>query len=269
MQIPLVVKELVFLNTPLFFRRFHHIKGDLPADSLLIFTVSFNSLETIKVQVEYLDKNLRDNYQYIVCDNSSDTHESKKIEHYCKQSKVGYIRLRGNPYNGIDASKSHGIAINWMYRRVVKPSNAEFFGIIDHDIFPIKKTSIINKLRNSKVFGHTQVRGDRWYIWPGFSFFNRVLVGQKIYDFMPVAGLDTGGGNWESIFRLINKSRVITPKHEYIKYKDGDTIQSTSMEMIGDWLHLINGSGWRDGKKKANIAQLIQKVLDKDKIHRL
>lgn len=269
MQIPLLVKELVFLNTPLLLRRSHNITSDLSANRLLLLSIAYNSLETIKVQLEYLDKNLRDEYQYIVCDNSSDTQESKKIENFCKQSEVGYIRLLGNPYNGVDASKSHGLAINWMYRHVVKPSSARYFGTIDHDIFPIKKTSIINKLRNSKVFGHTQVRGDSWYLWPGFSFFNRMLVGKKKFNFMPVEGLDTGGGNWESIFRLINKSQVSKPVHKYIKYKDGDTIQSTSMEKIGDWLHLINSSGWRDGKKKVRIAQLIQKVLDKDKIHRL
>lgn len=265
MQIPLAVKEFVFLNTPAI-RQNYNIKHYLSGDRLLLFTIAFNSLEAIQIQAEHLNKYLKDSYVYLVCDNSSNTQVSNTIKEFCTKNDINYIRLIGNPYNGRDASKSHGLSINWIYKHVIKPSNAKYFGVIDHDIFPIKSTSIVDHLKGSKVYGHIQERGDRWYLWPGFSFFNRVLVGQKKFNFMPIAGLDTGGGNWELVFRLVDKSRIITPKHEYIKYKDGGIIQSTSMERIGDWLHLINGSGWRDGKKKDNIKKFIQKALDKAKI---
>lgn len=266
MRIPLYIKELLFLNRAPSTLNLRRETINLTPDTILIFTISFNNLETIKLQNEYLKKNLKDKYKYYVCDNSSDDQISKQIEKYCDEVGVDYLHLMGNPYNGIDVSKSHGIAINWAYRHIIKHSQSKYFGVLDHDIFPIKKTSILKNLKNSPVYGHIQERDDRWYLWPGFSFFNRKILDHKEYNFMPVSGLDTGGGNWKSIFQDINRRLIHVPKHRYIRYEKGDIVQKTSVEMIDSWLHLINASGWHDGNKKENIEKLIRKLLDKDKI---
>lgn len=265
MQISPAIKEYLFLSIPLFLFRSHFLNRKLSPKRIVIFTIAFNNIETIKLQAKYFSQNIKDNYQYIIGDNSTRIDISNEIEAYCQNSKIGYVRILHNPYNGVDASKSHGLAVNWMYKHIISPSNAEYFGVVDHDIFPTKRTSVIAHLKQVGVFGHVQVRGERWYLWPGFSFFNRNILGKKRYNFLPISGLDTGGGNWDPIYRYIDKSKLDKPKHYYIKYRDGDVVQNTSMEKIGDWLHLMNASGWKDGEVKTNISRLIQNIIDNDK----
>lgn len=233
--------------------------------NILIITIAFNNLETIIFQSEQLSKYLMDKHQYIVCDNSTNKIISQKIRNYCNLHKIGYIRLYGNPHNGHEASRSHAISLNWAYRHIIKPSSVRYFGVIDHDIFPIKNTTIIDKLGKSGVYGHLQQRGKKWYLWPGFSFFDKKFLGTKKIDFSPVKGLDTGGANWASIYRHIRKSSLETPIHTYIKYLNGEVVQNTSVERIGDWLHLMNASGWKDGMQKSGIKSLISKVLRKNR----
>lgn len=259
------MKELFFQFRPLFTFKNFNLNSRLSSNRVLIMTVAFNNLETIKVQAKYLAQNISDKYQYIVGDNSTKQDIAKRIEDFCRVSGIGYVRILSNPYNGVDASKSHGIAVNWMYEHLVKQSNARYFGIIDHDIFPIVSTSIIHSIGKIGFYGHIQTRENRWYLWPGFSFFDRKKLGNISYNFLPVSGLDTGGGNWELIYQYADRNRLNKPKHYYIKYRDGDVIQNTSMERIGDWLHLMNASGWKDGETKKDIATLIESVVIKDK----
>ena len=173
--------------------------------------------------------------------------------------------MLGNPQNGHEASRSHALSLNWAWRHIVKQSRPRYFGVIDHDIFPIKKTTILDKLSKNRIYGHIQYRGKKWYLWPGFSFFDKQYLDHKKLDFSPVKGLDTGGANWVSIYSHVRQSTLDIPSHTYIKYRDGDVVQNTSVEKIGDWLHLMNASGWKDGKKKSNIQAIISKVLHADR----
>jgi len=230
-----------------------------------ILTIAFNNLETIQTQVTYLKKYLKDNFKYIVVDNSTKEEASTQIEKYCKKMKISYVRLLNNPYNGVDPSRSHGMALDWSYRNIIKNSRSRYFGTIDHDIYPVKNTSIIQFLKKTKVWGHYHERENRWYLWPGFSFFDKNGLENINVDFLPVPGLDTGGANWESIYKYLNRNEIKWPVHRYIRYRPGKIVQSSSVEQIGDWIHLINASGWKDGKVKENIDDFIKKILVKIK----
>lgn len=248
-------EEYVSLNINTLFDR------DKNRDSVDILTIAFNNSETIRVQHNYLEDNILDKFCYIVVDNSTDNEASKSIYNYCKNHNIVYLRLENNPYNGIDPSRSHGIALNWAYRNLIKKSNAKYFGTVDHDIYPIRKTQIVKLIKENNVWGHYQQRKLGWYLWPGFSFFDKSIIIDKKVNFLPAPGIDTGGSNWESIYKYINKNAIKWPSHRYIRYGKGAVIQNSHVELIGDWLHLINTSGWKDGKIKKNIKEFINKKI--------
>lgn len=226
-----------------------------------IITVAFNNDEVIRHQIRLLNKYLLDPYCYTVADNSSDPTKQDKITEICKQFDVSYIRLPKNPYNEINPSLSHGLALNWIYRNYVCSRKANFFGFIDHDIFPVYPTTIINSLRSSNVYGLVQERGQMWYLWPGFCFFKYDFIKNRKVDFMPIRGNDTGGGNWRSIYSSINKEIIPMVKHEYRKLRDGEDPQEDWVEYIGDWLHTFNASKWK--KVKEGKDTLVNEILNK------
>lgn len=244
-------------------------KNAFPDDSSLaldIVTIAYNNSETIITQHEFIKENIHDRFNYIVIDNSDIENVSQTIARYCQNKNLLYIRLKNNPYNGKDPSRSHGIALNWAYRNIIQQSKSKYFGFIDHDIYPIKNTSIICELKKSTVWGHYQKRSSEWYLWPGLCFFDKSFLSNKKINFLPAPGLDTGGGNWNSLFCKLDQKSVNWPSHKYIRYRKGKLLQSTHAEIIGDWLHLINSSGWKDGHVKTRIRKLIEIILSKSKI---
>jgi len=137
-----------------------------------IVTVSFNNEYVISYQIKLLKRNILDPYFYTIIDNSVDSKKQKKILKLCKRFNIGYIRAPINPYTNNFPSASHGSTLNWIYKNYLKPRKANFFGVIDHDIFPIRSTRIISPLKKQYIYGHLQERKEIWYLWAGFCFFN-------------------------------------------------------------------------------------------------
>jgi hypothetical protein len=254
-----------YIHSPLSEHKNYNFSTICKNHDLDLLTIAFNNLETIQTQYKYLSKNISEEFCYIVVDNSTKNEISLLIQNFCKQNKIIYIRLLGNPYNGIDPSRSHGIALNWSYFNVIMESPATYFGTLDHDIYPMRRTSIISHLHELSAWGHYQERDAGWYLWPGFSFFNKQLLHNHKLDFLPCPGLDTGGSNWQTVYKYLDKNGIKWPKHKYIRYRPGSVVQNCSVELIGDWIHLINASGWKDGQVKVNINEFLKKILQKAK----
>ena len=259
-NILLAYKARQFLKSTEFQKSSFTIKSP-PKNSIDILTIAFNNVKTIEVQHRQLKKNLKDPHTYIVVDNSTRIKAVQEIGAFCRKNGVPYYQISGNPYNGRDPSMSHGLAIDWAYRNIIRPRGASYFGIIDHDIFPIKKTEIICFLKKQPVYGHFQHRGRRWYLWPGFSFYNRMVLDKVIPLFRPIMGLDTGGGNWRVMYKYIDKDKFVWPEHHYVKYRNAPTVQQSSVEVIGDWLHFMAASGWMDNDQTKDVPEILKKII--------
>jgi len=211
-------------------------------------TIAFNNVAVIAEQARLLKKYLADPFAHTVFDNSSDPDCSQSIEAVCRSLDVGYIRLPRSPV--ATPSESHGLALTWAYRNHLAPRGADYFGFLDHDVFPIRQTRLIELVQDQGVAGHLQQRGDRWYLWPGFCFFARGLVGDLKLDFMPAPGVDTGGAIWEPLYSKLDRSALPQLPHRYEGLREGGDPQRDLVEYIGDWLHMINASGWKDSPGK-------------------
>lgn len=221
-----------------------------------IITIAFNNPTLIETQIDLIRKNVTDTFFYTVVDNSNNTDQSISIHNICHEKGVGYIRLPKNPWP--QANLSHGVALNWVYHNFIKPRNSKYFGFIDHDIFPIEQTSIMEKFHNEKLlYGLKQERNyaDKkiWYLWAGFCFFKTEHLPNKNVNFNPIVfstpkyivGLDTGGGNWKSVYSKMNMNSVYEAKQ----------IVTDGVEKIDSWIHL--------GKASFKESSEIKKFIDK------
>lgn len=230
-----------------------------------LVTIAFNNEKVIKYQIAFIKKNLTDRYCYTIVDNSTDSIVAEKIKDICIRNKINYIRLRKNRNT---ESNSHGTALNWVYYNFILKRRLKFFGFLDHDIFPIAKTSIVNilNLSESGCFGPTIENDKRWFIWAGFCFFNLSKLKTNKLNFMPRNGLDTGGMNWYIIYKYLRREDLPTILHEHKKFTQGQIRQIDDYEIFNSvWLHSINASQWfnSDCEKKKRKEILLENLLNK------
>ena len=117
-----------------------------------------------------------------------------------------YLRLPPNPWTRRNDSRSHGIALNWVWRNVIKPGAPHAFGFIDDDMFPVAPVDPFAPLATHAFYGDTRTAGPRWFLWAGYCFFRYDAVADKRLDFGLdwFVGLDTGGANWDVLYRDVD-----------------------------------------------------------------
>jgi hypothetical protein len=237
----------------------------LSDDNVLdLITVAFNNDALIEHQIGLLKQNLADPHHYTVIDNSNRAEMRAQIEALCAREGAAYVGLPANPYDG-HPGLSHGAALNWAHRHYIAPRRARYWGSIDHDMYPIRRTTIIPHLQACGLYGVLHFNGDAWYLWPGFGFFARWRTQRVAMNFLPVPGLDTGGGNWQRLYSGNPKSTVPTPSFAYIDLRagEGETAQAARAERHGDWLHMVNGSNWAAADGKLELFEaLLRKCRD-------
>ncbi len=185
---------------------------------------------------------------------------------YCAQNNIPYLKLPLNPFLN-NPSKSHGVALNWAYKHIIKKLKPVHFGFIDHDIIPFKETLITPFIING-IYGLAQERGEKWYLWPGFCFYKYKDIKKYKINFMPSAGLDTGGSNYYSLYKKIDKNNIQKPEQIYFdlnKKEKMNTFDNSNnmVEIIDNWVHLMRISGWNkeENTRKLSVIQDIVSML--------
>ena len=226
--------------------------------NFILITIAFNNTETIYIQYKHLKENLEDGFDYVIADNSDKIEISNEIKLFCEKNNISYIILPKNPLTNIRTSGSHGIALNWCYRNIIKKYKPKYFGFLDHDIFPIIKTGIANKIRDG-LWGVIRIKKEKWwYLWPGFSFFEYEKMKKYKFNFFPhhaglkgLVFLDTGGANYYSIYKKVKRSTISEAKSLLIDMTTKEQLlpkhdSSQTFEIIDNtWLHLRQIS-WRE-----------------------
>lgn len=220
------------------------ITSESRQSQLDIVSIAFNNELVIRCQIKLLRKYLTDNFVYTVIDNSSDCIKQENIAQICFENGVNYILPPRNPFQGEVGSDSHGATLNWTYKNFICPRKPRYFGFLDHDIFPVEYTSVLENFVDSDIWGKIDVRGCKWYLWSGFCFFRFDFLEGKCVDFMPEPGVDTGGKNWHSVYSKIDKKRLSPLEVSYENLRQGDNKQTDLYEKIGSWIHTVNASEW-------------------------
>ena len=234
---------------------------------LLVGTIAFNVPWAIEEQIRLFEKNLQDEHELRVYDNSSDNGASERIKDACGDH-TAYIRL-GFPKH------EHHFALNAAASDLLA-SGIKNIGLVDHDVFPARETSLVPFINGTGFYGIGQHHGPtgKNYLFPGFIFFSRKFVAGRRLDFNGIRGAhkrddgDTGSGLWP-LFEGESWEKMFRGKHNYgyLREPDNYGLQSFGYEMFedGGWIHLTNTSGWmhdipEPGERERLARELIAKL---------
>jgi hypothetical protein len=237
--------------------------------SKLLVTVAFNDPQAIAWQAK-LVRYYVPNALYVVADNSTDEVAATATAACAAAERVLYFRLPANPWQsavGRYISRSHGTALNWIWRNVIRPGEPEMFGFIDDDLFPTALDDPFAPLATQDFYGVLRsgkpvakvgqvLNPGAWFLWPGFCFFRFDKVRTKPLDFGQDWSyrLDTGGGNWDVLYRHVDCSRMI-----FQPYENKTDANEMRVDWCGSWVHEVGTAN--DSDVVVNRRRLITDTL--------
>ncbi len=247
------------------------VSGDVPAviraiaGRRVLVTVAFNEPEMIQWQV-LLARRFVPDFVHLIADNTGDAGQTLAIEEAAERGGAFYLRLPKAPWAGLQVGRNHGLAMDWVWRHVLRPAGPASFGFVDHDIYPVRPTDPFAPLLHYPVAGRIKAPQPRWHLWAGFCFFRFDAVRDIGLDFSLdwPAGLDTGGGNWRRLYRHLDPKRIVQPEHRLEAVIPGIAAEESGIEWLGDWLHETHfrNRNWDlQAKKHRHVALLLAPLL--------
>ena len=155
---------------------------------LELFVIGFGRPDLLTEQKRLLDAHLQDEYGLCCLDNTKTRSGREDMEHACRISGVGYMAVSSQTHEHVDGLN--------LAAKVAKEIKAEFWGVLDHDVFPAQSTFLIHKIKQAGFYGMGNGLPDgsvKW-LWPGFCFFSRDWLNGRVPDFTGVKGGDAGSG---------------------------------------------------------------------------
>ncbi len=207
-------------------------------DANILVVIAFEQPKVLEWLFSLSCNNLKD-YQLMVFDNSRNKEVRGDIKDLCDVWGIPYLSLP--MVRSRHPNRSHGLAMTWVFHRIIKKIQPYRFGYLDHDMYPIKPVYLSELIPSEQNFyGVLNDAQNYWNLWAGYCFFKFSAVSNKplnfLYDFS--RGVDTGGRNWSHLYHCRNKSVVkfATIKTPLVTF--GDDFQSR-IQLIDDiWVHV-------------------------------
>jgi hypothetical protein len=163
-------------------------------------------------------------------------------------------------------NRSHGMAMTWVYYNVVRAIQPRLFAFLDHDLIPVEKISLAERLAGQPFFGHVNnVKAWGWSLWAGYCVFDFTSVANLplnfLYDFSQK--LDTGGRNWSCLYQHHDLQHIRLSTIEIVKVKDPNTGELRRIEILDNaWYH-ISGISYNIGfQSKLKFCEYLAHELD-------
>lgn len=227
-----------------------------------LFVTGFNRPDLLREQKRLFDKYLQDEFSICLVDNSTSDLFAMLMERACRETGCGYQR---SP----DTKKGHDNALNHA-ARVATQDGCEYWMTLDHDVFPRRPTTLINKIDAAGFYGigqwHTPSQSR--YLWPGFAGFSRAWLNGRIPNFSGIRGdnkRDDGdcGSMLAAMFQDDDWPKLPRTEHGYlvIRPEDGYGLQSYGVEFFDDFLHLTNASHWMKVPNPEERDELLKQMV--------
>ena len=123
----------------------------------VLVTVGYGDPEAIDMQAAAVARFVP-GALYVVADNSADDAVAREIAAIAGRHGAPYVRLP-QPLLLEEGSRSHGLALDWMWRNVIRPGAPEAFGFLDDDLFPTAPDDPFAMLRQQPVYGALRTAG--------------------------------------------------------------------------------------------------------------
>lgn len=227
----------------------------------VLITIAYNDAQAIGWQLRLLRRYVPHDV-FLVADNSRDDAAASAVAAVAAEAGAPYLRL---PASRAQSSRSHGLALNWVWRNVVRPGSPDAFGFLDDDLFPTAFDDPFGVLAEQAFYGVVRHAGPRWFLWAGFCMFRFDAVKDKPLDFRQdwFIGLDTGGGNWEVLYRHANLAELRQAPIRKTPYRAEVPISESYLQWVGTWLHEVGSTGRSAfaADKRAVVAELLKPHL--------
>jgi hypothetical protein len=228
----------------------------------VLVTVGYGDPEAIDMQAAAVARFVP-GALYVVADNSPDDAAAREIAAIAGRHGAPYVRLP-KPLLLEEGSRSHGLALDWVWRNVIRPGAPEAFGFLDDDLFPTAPDDPFATLRQQPVYGSLRRQGERWFLWAGFCFFRFDAVKDLKLNFGQdwFKGLDTGGGNWTVLYARLDRTGLTFAPTRFEPYRPGADPVHDAIQWCGQWLHEV-GQTRRAGRleqaadKRRHIKELL------------
>jgi hypothetical protein len=200
----------------------------------------------------------------VVADNSSRREARAEIAALSHAAGVAYLSLPRNPVRS--PNRSHGLALNWVYRQVIRRLAPRMFAFIDHDLFPVEPFDLAATVAKQPVYGlHKESPWQgAWSLWAGYCVFDYQAIAGYDVDFTydgPLL-LDTGGLNWPGLYRHLDPAGFRFCSTSTLSFRDPASGQKLSFARLDTFLH-YGGASYRQEAyleaRRARLAELIAK----------
>jgi hypothetical protein len=199
----------------------------------------------------------------LVFDNSRRATARLEIEGVCRNHGIPYLALPANPTRHVN--RSHGMAMTWIFHNVVRAIKPRMFAFIDHDLIPVRKMELSERLGDQPFFGRLETSPWAWQLWAGYCLFDFSAVAglpmNFLYDFSQK--LDTGARNWSCLYRNHDRDKMRFASNGHVEVGDPEGGKSWSMQIVDDrWLH-IGGISYNDNfRSRAQFCENLAHALD-------
>jgi hypothetical protein len=245
-------------------------------DRRVLVTIAFNDPQTVEWQAQLIALYV-DDVVHIIADNTRDDAQAVRIAAVAAAQGLAYLRLPANPWN--EPSRSHGLALNWVWRNLIRPGAPCVFGFLDDDMYPTAPSDPFAALATQDWFGVVRPEGPaagkstpglgitRWFLWAGFAMYRYAGVRDKPLDFSQdwFLRLDTGGANWDVLYRHVSRDSVREQDTIFVPYKDGLTMEEAPFQWCGTWLHEVGVMGRPEfaQDKRRVVGDILRPHLEK------
>ena len=243
--------------------------GDVPSvrkairGRQLLTTIAFSDPQAIDWQAQLVRRFVPGAVQ-LIADNSPDDASASAISAVAARHNLPYLRLPANPW--YEPSRSHGIALNWVWQNIVRPGEPTAFGFLDDDIFPTGPDDPFAPVASQPCFGVVRPAGMRWFLWAGFCFFRFDAVNHLPLDFGQdwFNGLDSGGGNWRALYHRIERVQMMEQETRFVPFKPGIDVADGPFQWCGPWLHEVGLMGRKEffAEKRQTTGLIVARLLD-------
>jgi hypothetical protein len=198
----------------------------------------------------------------LVFDNSREAPERAEIERVCGEHNVLYLGLPRNRTR--HANRSHGLAMTWIFHHVMRALQPAIAAFIDHDLIPVERIELAKRLGAQPFYGRLILSKWAWSLWAGYCLYDfsavRELPLNFLHDFS--RGLDTGGRNWNCLYKKYPRSELKFADFQRINFVDpaADIVRKIRF-VDGRWIHL-RGVGHHDNyRQNADFFARIQELV--------
>jgi hypothetical protein len=239
-------------------------------NKISIYSIHYNRPDLIRYQYESIVKFVKDDFEFIVIDNSILPEISREMKNQCDILGVTYKYTNNQIPHGIMTygwSHIHGLE---FFKNDVINNPVSNILLIEHDVFLCSDFSKIRQiLSNYALCGVKQEREHIEYVHPGIMYINKdlyddlhnldlrgdVRIDGVLNPDMGGISIDVGGRTYKYIIN--NRDKVLYIDQYVNKYlEEPDTNKHV-------FYHMVRGSNWIGTESELNVKKMsyVEKFL--------